>query len=184
MPSEPARPLSIEHRDGGDNIRLRIEYAWNRDNTVATRSEIDGTVDPWRGVLVRYTYHAHRRLIEEWAVDEADPNPIMYRFAYEYDAVGNRTIKHDLAGDRLTRYAYDTDWVLETETWDQNLGFEPDYPIEDWTTRNNRLVEYREYGPAPARELERTIYYTYRSTGHVSHITVNDEGLDTIRRPV
>ncbi len=31
------------------------------------------------------------------------------------------------------------------------------------------------------RPLERTVYYTYQNTGHVSHITFKDEGYDTVK---
>jgi RHS repeat-associated protein len=175
---EAGRITSIEHWDSSFTQRLLVTYVWNRDNTVAQRIEYDGTVDPPRTTTVDYTYDARRRLTEEYAVADTDPPTTVYHYAYEYDPLGNRTTKADLAADRITYYAYDTDW--DGSAWrdfDPWSAADPWVGTADFETRNNRLVEYREYGPAVGdeRPLERTVYYTYRENGHVAHITVNDE---------
>jgi hypothetical protein len=127
-------------------------------------------------------------LTEDDAVANTDPPTAVYDYTYAYDPLSNRTPKYDAVADRETWYAYDTDFVGEdpNDPNDWRSAFVPWiasaslYPYE---TRNNRLVEYREYGPAVGdeRPLERTVYYTYQNTGHVSHITVKDEGYDTVK---
>jgi hypothetical protein len=96
-------------------LRLSVGYTWNRDNTVAVRTEYDGTVSPERTITVEYTYDARRRLIEEEATVDSDPAEPVYHYTYTYDPLGNRRTKYDAVGYRETRYAYDTDW--DGTTW-------------------------------------------------------------------
>ena len=173
------RLLRIEHRDAADRldwiehgslsdpnnaaVLLRIEYAWNTDNTVATRTEIDNTVEPATTTVVTFGYDGRKRLISERRV--LDPNVVVYALAYTYDQLGNRLAKLDSAsGGRLALYFYDTD---------------PDNRDPSWPTNNNRLLWYKEYGPedpnTAQRALVRTVRYTYYVTGHVSNITIKDQ---------
>lgn len=74
---------------------------------------------------------------------------------------------------------YDTDWNPNENTWRANMAYTPTWTIEDsLETRNNRLLESREYAsltPDP-NALLRTVRYEYiRQTGHAAHITVKDE---------
>ncbi len=91
-----------------------------RSETSAQRvltSWADATVDPPRTTTVDYTYDARRRLIEEQAVADTDPPTTVYHYAYTYDPLGNRAMKNDLAADRITYYAYDTDWQADPRSW-------------------------------------------------------------------
>jgi RHS repeat-associated protein len=72
---------------------------------------------------------------------------------------------------------YDTNWNATTETWDAGLCFTPADP--EYDTRNNRLLEYREYpgdGEGGWLAADRSVRYTYYKIGHVSNITVKDYG--------
>lgn len=63
--------LWIEHQQRDLTPRLRIEYVWNRDNTVASRTEYD--YDDYglqtAVISVSYTYDDRQRLLRETATD-------------------------------------------------------------------------------------------------------------------
>ena len=143
-----------------DAVLLRIEYAWNRDNTVATRTEYDYTTGTLHTAVVTFTYDRRHRLIGESRV--LDGTQTVYNLAYAYDQLGNRTTKTDYTSGRpaVTVYDYDT-------------NHNPD--DMQWPTRNNRLLLYQEHDPNG--RLQRTVRYTYYQNGHVADITVKDEYL-------
>ena len=110
-----------------------------------------------------------------------DSTTTVYDITYEYDELGNRMEKLDDVADIKTCYVYDTNWNPdsgENGEWDSGLCFEPDDP--EYDTRNNRLLEYREYeddGQGGWDELRR-VRYVYYETGHVANITIKDVGDD------
>jgi hypothetical protein len=103
----------------------------------------------------------------------------VYNVMYVYDQLGNRLEKYDSVAQRRTCYDYDTDWDADAEEWrsEPEMCYTPDWEPE-YATRNNRLLEYREYfDDGETKTLLRTVHYTYYETGHVSNITLHDEWL-------
>jgi RHS repeat-associated protein len=163
------RLVQIDHRDAADNVLLRITYAWNPNNTVASRTETDYTVDPPTTTVVAFTYDARQRLIGETRIVQTTPPQVAYALGYTYDQLGNRRTKYDAVRDRLTEYVYDTDPNAGLAVWQDPNG--------TVRTRNNRLLRYYDYGPdgQGGYRLERTVWYTYYQTGDVANITLKDE---------
>ncbi len=191
------RPTDIEHRDGNDELRLHVEYDWNLDNTVQERQETEYDANGLlqHTAIVTFYYDARKRLIQEVRVVDQS---VVYDLEYEYDQLGNRTHKYenrDELDERMTCYVYDTNWDPDEEEWvdlcfaPDDVLLNPDEPYHDiatYPTRNNRLVEYRVYGPAEVsgmRPLYRTVVYQYFDTGHASHILIKDEYQGTGETP-
>jgi hypothetical protein len=65
------RVLWIEHQQADSTPRLRIEYVWNADNTVASRTERDYDEDGFEtgALTVVYQYDNRQRLLRETATD-------------------------------------------------------------------------------------------------------------------
>jgi hypothetical protein len=65
------RVLWIEHQQSDATPRLRIEYVWNADNTVASRTERDYDEDGFEtgALTVVYQYDNRQRLLRETATD-------------------------------------------------------------------------------------------------------------------
>ena len=164
----------IEHRGLLDVVLLSIDYDWNANNTLASRTEVDYTTQPTETVVVSFGYDNRDQLISESRVVNSTAT---YDIAYKYDQLGNRTEKQNCVAGTKTCYVYDTNWNpnLETPAWDEDLCFEPDAP--EFDTRNNRLLEYREYTSGDPLTLTRSVRYTYYQIGHVSNITIKDEGV-------
>ena len=159
--------FSLAADPNNPSLLLWIKYVWNTDNTVATRTEIDYTAVPATTAVVTFWYDGRKRLVSESRV--MDGNTPVYGLTYTYDQLGNRKTKTDWLADRVTTYVYDTDPSARLDLWQ-----DPNGAIQ---TRNNRLLRYYEYGPdgGGGRPLERTVWYTYYTTGDVSNITVKDE---------
>jgi RHS repeat-associated protein len=94
---------------------------------------------------------------------------VEYDIAYEYDQLGNRTVRTDyVCGTaapgcgRETFYHYDVDVDPNQLTY---------------ATHHNRLLSYEVYDTSDpnAAALLRTVRYTYYDTGQASNITVFDE---------
>ena len=162
----------IEQRGLLDVVLLSIDYDWNTNNTLASRTEVDYTAQPTETAVVTFGYDDRDQLISETRVVNSTTT---YDIAYEYDQLGNRTEKQDYVAGTKTCYVYDTNWNADTQTWDAGLCFEPDPP--EYDTRNNRLLEYREYTGGDPWTLTRSVRYTYYKMGHVSNITIKDEGV-------
>jgi RHS repeat-associated protein len=173
------RVLWIEHQQSDATPRLRVEYAWNADNTVANRTDRDYDDDGFEtgALTVVYQYDNRQRLLRETASDSAEQ--VVYDLEYKYDQLGNRLWKKDHVGGGETVYLYDINlpgdtyppsWAgYYTEVADPYL---PPVPAEEFWTRNNRLLHYMEYDANGA--LLRTVSYTYFQMGHVSNITIRD----------
>ncbi|TWT45045.1 RHS Repeat protein [Phycisphaerae bacterium RAS1] len=161
------RLLKLRHESAAAQVLSRIEYTWNLDNTVATRTEYDATVSPATTDVTTFTYDQRHRLISENRVRNG--STAVYAIEYDYDALGNRKEKRLTLSDGLhvTDYTYDVD--------SDDPENELTYP-----TRNNRLLSYREYGPD--EELQRTVYYTYYDRGACSNITIKDESSPSVRK--
>ncbi|MGD8451367.1 MAG: RHS repeat-associated core domain-containing protein [Phycisphaerae bacterium] len=152
----------IEHRDDLDAVLLRVDYVWNLDNTLYSRTETDNVAS--ETAVVTFTYDNRKRLIAEERV--VNSTTTVYDLTYSYDQLGNRLEKVDYAPDpdQRTTYFYDSD----------PANRDPAYP-----TNNNRLLWYVE---AEADGLGgwttlRTVQYTYyEMSGHTANITVKDEG--------
>ena len=150
----------IKHLDPLDAELLRIDYVWNVDNKLASRTETNNATS--QTVDVVFTYDDRGRLIGE--TRDIRPSTDVYDISYTYDQLGNRLEKIDSDAGRKTVYYYDSDPA------NREAGFE---------TNNNRLLWYEEYASdgqggwqaTPAR----TVRYTYYVSGHVSNITIKDE---------
>ena len=105
----------IEHRDHKDAVLLRIEYVWNLDNTVDTRTEYDATGQTATQAVVTFWYDNRQRLRRERRV--VDGSTTVYDITYEYDELGNRTEKLDSAADVKTCYVYETNWDAGSNVW-------------------------------------------------------------------
>jgi RHS repeat-associated protein len=174
------RMTLIEHRGPSDQVLFSIQYVWNLNNTLYSRTEYDATVSPAQTAVVSFQYDNRGRLIGEQRV--VDGTNHVYDIAYDYDQLGNRLRKTDSVAQRRTCYIYDTDWDADANQWRTvpPMYYTPAWTIPDYNeSRNNRLLEYCEFdisGPTPT--LLRTVHYTYwRQTGHVSNITLKDEWL-------
>ena len=88
-----------------------------------------------------------------------EPPQTVYDIQYDYDQLGNRTVKIENTADRITYYEYDTDYEDPNDL--------------DYATRNNRLLKYEVFED---EVRTRTVWYVYYDTGHVSNIIVKDEG--------
>ncbi|MCH8992795.1 MAG: RHS repeat-associated core domain-containing protein [Acidobacteria bacterium] len=132
-----------------------IDYTWSIDNLVTQRDEYDSTTGNTSVVTFGYD-DRHRLISESRTVD----NP--YSLSYTYDELGNRLTKADDSDTQnvvTTTYAYDiTD------------------PDLDFPTTNNRLMDYGVDYDDDGTD-DRAVFYTYYQTGHVSNITIKDEGV-------
>ncbi len=145
---------------GLDHNLYQIAYVWRLDNTLDTRIEYDGTSQQTATVGVEYDVrHPLRRETRTLA---GEPPQTVYDIQYDYDQLGNRTVKIENTADRITYYEYDTDYD------DPN---DPNYPL--YPTRNNRLLKYEVFED---EVRTRRVWYVYYDTGHVSNIIVKDEG--------
>ena len=172
---------SITH--GGGNLILHVQYVWNLDNTVNSRSEFNGVSNMTSTTV--FGYDDLGRLTSEARTGDG-----AYSYSYTYDAGGNRTLKvNNLTGD-YTVYFYDVY---------NNAYFADGNPPDP----ANRLVSYMEFEgnatppavitpPSEPRSdgdclttvpigLKRTVWYTYWDSGQVSNITVKDTGDDWYR---
>ena len=122
--------------------------------------------------MVTFAYDDRARLIAETRV--LNETTTVYDISYTYYQLGNRLTKADSVGaGRLTCYVYDTDWDAGNSAWRSGMCHTPDWTPE-YVTRNNRLLEYREFA-GTEQTLERTVRYTYYVNGDASNITIKDE---------
>jgi YD repeat-containing protein len=179
------RLTSIEHRGTSNQVLFSIQYVWNLDNTLYSRTEYDATAfTPGVTSVVTFGYDNRARLTGEQRVVGGTSE--VYHITYVYDQLGNRLEKYDSVAQRRTCYVYDTDWDADADQWrsgamcGETLDWTPG-TIGDpdlYETHNNRLLEYREYfDDGESKTLLRTVHYTYYETGHVSNITLHDEWL-------
>lgn len=141
-------------------IRYQTVYAWNLNNTVASRSEVDNFAG--MSCTVSFTYDNRDRLIGEMRVQGTTT---VYDFDYGYDQLGNRTHKADSVALKWTDYFYDT----------VSGNREPNFP-----TLNNRLMKYEEKINGT---LVRTVKYTYYKTGDASNIVIKDHYVNSTLTP-
>jgi RHS repeat-associated protein len=134
-------------------VLYQIDYVWRLDNTLDTRIEFDATTQ--ESATVEFEYDNRDRLTRETRTVNSTQ---VYDIEYDYDQLGNRTVKIENVADRITYYEYDTD-------------YEDPYELE-YPTRNNRLLKYEVY---ENDVLTRTVSYVYYKTGDVSNITIKDE---------
>ena len=112
-----------------DHKLYQIDYVWNLDNTLDTRIEYDGTSQ--QTATVEFEYDNRHRLTRETRTLGTQPPQTVYDIEYDYDQLGNRTVKIENTADCITYYEYDTDYE------DPN---DPNYPLA-YPTRNNRLLK-------------------------------------------
>ena len=147
----------IYHYGTGLVLLYQIDYVWRLDNTLDTRIEYDATT--LQTATVEFENDNRHRLTRETRTLGTEPPQTVYDIQYDYDQLGNRTVKIENTADRITYYEYDTDYEDPNDL---------DYP-----TRNNRLLKYEVYED---EVRTRTVWYVYYDTGHVSNIIVKDEG--------
>jgi len=147
----------IYHKGPGELVLYQIDYVWRLDNTLDTRIEFDATTQ--ETATVEFEYDCRDRLTRETRTVNTVQT---YDIEYDYDQLGNRTLKVDNVSGRRVEYTYD-------------IQLEPEQM--DFPTRNNRLLEYKVYEPdgQGGERLLRTVSYTYFRGGHVSNIGVKDE---------
>jgi RHS repeat-associated protein len=152
------RLMSIDHQDPNGVSTLKIEYDWTINNLVERRTETVGS-DIWE---VDFAYDNRNRLTRETRTKtSAEPDVVEYDIEYEYDQLGNRTVRTDNVAERETFYNYDVDVDPNQLTY---------------ATHHNRLLSYEVYDTSgPSSDLLRTVKYTYYDTGQASNITVFDE---------
>ena len=126
-------------------VCLDAPSSWRLDNTLDTRIEYDSTTQGT--ATVEFEYDCRHRLRRETRTLAREPPQTIYDIQYDYDQLGNRTVKIENTADRITYYEYDTDYE------DPN---DPNYPLA-YPTRNNRLLKYEvfedeEIGRASCRE--------------------------------
>lgn len=164
----------IKNYDASSNLIIQITYAWNLDNTLASRTEYVAATS--QTTVFNYEYDLRKRLAYE---DEIVQGNAAYSYSYEYDAVGNRTRKDDNLNDLITIYYYDTD----CDPTDPST-----YPDPNYVTFNNRVLRYELYAPdgQSGYEVVREVFYTYLDTGNVAHISILDhlDGEDSKDWPV
>lgn len=162
---EAGRTTQIRHQNSSAVVLLKYDYAWNRDNTLESRTETDNVAG--MTATVGFSYDKRKRLIREqrWLGTTA-----VYDLSYAYDELGNRLHKLDNLSGRRTAYFYDSD---------------PANRDEAFLTNNNRLVWYDEYAPLSGggEAVVRTVKYLYYKTGDVSNITVKDHYVNSTLTP-
>ncbi len=152
----------IYHYGTGLVLLYQIDYVWRLDNTLDTRTEKDWTGQSVQIATIEFEYDTRHRLTRETRTLAGEPPQTVYDIQYDYDQLGNRTVKIENTADRITYYEYDTDYD------DPN---DPNYPL--YPTRNNRLLKYEVFED---EVRTRRVWYVYYDTGHVSNIIVKDEG--------
>ncbi len=141
---------------------MQIDYTWNLDNTVATRTETNNVTS--ENAVVTFAYDNRARLIGESRI--VNSSQTVYDLTYTYDQLGNRKQKLDTVGaGHKTVYTYDTDFTTQN------------FPDPSYVTRNNRLLWYVDsIGDGQNNWTPmRTVKYTYYVTGDASNITIKDE---------
>jgi len=140
---------------------MRIDYVWNLNNTLQSRTEANYVTA--QTAVVRFQYDNRDRLIHETRV--VNGSTTVYDLWYTYDGLGNRLEKRDEAPSPRTKTMY---------FYDANpANRDPNYP-----TNNNRLMRYEESvdNGQGGWTLTRTVRYVYYITGHASNIIVKDIG--------
>jgi RHS repeat-associated protein len=160
------RLMSIDHQDPNGASTLKIEYDWTINNLVEKRTETVGS-DIWE---VDFAYDNRNRLTRETRTKtSAEPDVVEYDIAYEYDQLGNRTVRTDhVCGPAAASCARETFYHYDVDVDPNQLTY---------ATHHNRLLSYEVYDTSDpnAAALLRTVRYTYYDTGQASNITVFDE---------
>ena len=138
-----------------DVVLLSIDYDWNANNTLASRTETNNVTQ--ESAVATFTYDRRHRLIQETRVVGLNT---VYDIEYTYDPLGNRLSKTDSVAQTKTDYYYDSD----------PANREPGFP-----TNNNRLMWYSEQVQVGQQWVEtRKVRYVYYQTGDVSNIVIKD----------
>ena len=123
--------------------------------------------DVWQ---VEFTYDNRNRLTRETRTKtSAEPDVVEYDIAYEYDQLGNRTVRTDhVCGPAAAGCVRETFYHYDVDVDPNQLTY---------ATHHNRLLSYEVYDTSDpnAAALLRTVRYTYYDTGQASNITVFDE---------
>ncbi|MFN0135725.1 MAG: RHS repeat-associated core domain-containing protein [Phycisphaerae bacterium] len=160
------RVTEIRHEAPSGAILHKTVYAWNFDNTIASRTETDNVAATV--ATVAFTYDNRQRLTREIRTVAAST---IYDYLYTYDQLGNRKTKREYRASApigyqnlFTKYTYDTDRSLA------------DAANQPFPTRNNRLEKYDVFqGTTETGPRLRTVRYLYYKTGDVCNITVKDD---------
>ncbi len=113
--------------------------------------------------VTRYQYDATHRLIEE-SISKADV-PLLHTM-YEYDSVGNRTLKHDYLANESEVYVYDgRDRLLSRTSPSETIL----YGYDD----SGRMI-------LESSNINGTKTVTWNSAGQVEMVTLEDDGKSTL----